>query len=46
LLYGVDAADPITFVAVATTLAMVGLAASYLPGRRAMRLDPAMTLRE
>jgi putative ABC transport system permease protein len=46
LLFGVSATDPATFAAVAGVLAMVALLASYLPARRAARLDPAAVLRE
>lgn len=45
LLFGVAATDPVTFGAVAALLAGAALAASYLPARRAMRLDPNAALR-
>lgn len=45
LLFGVGATDPPTFAAVAALLAGAALAASYLPARRAMRLDPNAALR-
>ena len=45
LLYGVDAADPATFGAVAGVLGIIALAACYLPARRASRLDPIAVLR-
>jgi ABC-type lipoprotein release transport system permease subunit len=46
LLYEVSPADPAVFTVVALCLAAVAAAASYLPARRAARIDPALTLRE
>ena len=46
LLYGVGPDDPDTMVLIPTALASVALLASYLPARRAARVDPAVTLRD
>jgi len=45
LLFGISATDPITFASVAVLLSMVALLASYIPARRAMRLDANTALR-
>jgi ABC-type antimicrobial peptide transport system permease subunit len=45
LLYGVEAIDGPTFVAMSTTMLAVGLLASYLPARRASKVDPVVSLR-
>jgi putative ABC transport system permease protein len=45
LLYGVSATDPLTLVGAAALLVMLAVISSYLPARRASRVDPMIALR-
>jgi putative ABC transport system permease protein len=45
LLFGVSATDPPTFALTALLLAVAGVAAAYVPARRASRIDPIALLR-
>jgi len=45
LLYGVTPTDPLTLAAVSAVLLAVGVVATWLPARRAARLDPVRALR-
>ena len=44
-LFGVGATDPVTFALVSVVLMLIALAASYIPSRRALRVDPLTALR-
>ena len=46
LLYGVSPADPVTFAGVALFLVGVSFLATWIPARRATRVDPVIVLRE
>jgi putative ABC transport system permease protein len=45
LMFGVSALDPVTFISVPALLVSIALLASYLPARRATRIDPVAVLR-
>ncbi len=45
MLFGVSASDPVTFAGVAAFVLALALLASFVPARRAMKVEPALTLR-
>jgi putative ABC transport system permease protein len=45
VLYGVPSNDPVTFASVSALVAVVALLASYIPARRAAKIDPMVALR-
>ena len=46
LLYGVEPRDPATIIGAAIVLMAVGVAAGWVPARRAARIDPSEVLRQ
>src|SRR5687768_777950 len=45
LLFGVEPHDPVTLIGVALMMAAIGIAACWIPARRAARIDPAIAMR-
>ena len=45
LLFGVGPDDPVTIIGVSTLMAAIGVAACWIPARRAAKIDPAMAMR-
>jgi putative ABC transport system permease protein len=46
MLFEVESSDPASYIATATLLLMIAGVACYIPARRAMRVDPMVTLQE
>jgi putative ABC transport system permease protein len=45
MLFGIEPTDPVTFASIAILLSAVALIACYIPGRRATKVDPVVSLR-
>jgi ABC-type antimicrobial peptide transport system permease subunit len=45
MIYGLSANDPVAFASVSALLAIVAVAASFIPARRATKVDPMIALR-
>jgi ABC-type antimicrobial peptide transport system permease subunit len=46
VVYQASSRDPVVLTAGATMMVLIGLAAAWVPARRALRIDPALTIRE
>jgi len=45
ILFNVSASDPLTFAGISVLIVLVSLLASYIPARKASRVDPMVALR-